>query len=88
MKWTFALALVLVALCVVSAPAEAASAAKRPQMDLRAWLRRVYPGLGIPDEELESVGDKRNRDEDYGHLRFGRAAALGDDYGHMRFGRK
>ncbi|OQR75107.1 hypothetical protein BIW11_08642 [Tropilaelaps mercedesae] len=85
MRWTLSLGTVAVAIllaivaCLLT-PSDAVGAggfSKRPRVNFRTWLKNVYPQIAEEDEIIQQIGgatgvgaqDKRNRDEDYGHLR-------------------
>lgn len=85
MRWTLsagmvALAVLLFLFTLLPSPGEAGRSSelnKRPRIDLRTWLKNIYPQIAEDEEIVQPVGgitgtgapDKRIRDEDYGHLR-------------------
>lgn len=71
----------LACVLLLPGPSEAVGSSvlsKRPRIDFRTWLKSIYPQIADEEDIVGQVGastgqtgsqDKRNRDEDYGHLR-------------------
>ena len=63
------LSIIVVLLAFAASPSESANLVKRPRVDFKTWLKSIYPQVAEIEESEQNGQEKRNRDEDYGHLR-------------------